>query len=165
MKKEPAVQHGTNRNRVMPHLLCCGLLLCLLACSDQPTNASGQAEIGDLPTACMERIIALDDSLGSLRNHQCEQVSLDQTIANYAEGLEALDFSGCPPEFVSAFTSHIRAWRDMQPVAAQFPGLRGEMHDLFDQIALSPDSTVFQSRLDRIWSTWAEIEAAMKEVE
>jgi len=42
----------------------------------------------------------------------------------------------------------------MAPVVTRYPDLRGEMHDLFDTLALSPDSIAFKLRVDEISATW-----------
>lgn len=141
-----------------------GMILCLFGCSASPVTDT-QQDGGKASSSCMDRIIALDDSLGRLRNHSCEQGSLSESISHYANGLEALDYSGCPEAFVTAFHNHIQAWRAIQPFTASYSDLRGEMHDLFDELAHSPDSLAFQSHLEQIWSTWAEIEKAMQVIE
>ena len=119
---------------------------------------------GTKPTAdikCEERILAEDSKLGKIRNYACERQSLSLTIHEYVQGLEALDFEACPAAFVTAFARHRRAWEAMIPVTDKHSELRGEMHDLFDQIALSADSTEYKTKLKAIWDTWAEVEAAV----
>lgn len=138
-------------------------LTLLLCCAGPVQDATGNETLPDLATLCVDRIIALDDSLGTLRNHTCKQEPLSVTIAHYAGELTALDFSDCPDTFFSAFKRHISAWEDMLPIVSRYPHLRGEMHDLFAQLAASPDSIEFKIREKRIWSTWREIEEAMKE--
>ncbi len=115
------------------------------------------------PADCMKKIIAMDDSLGTIRNHACETVSLAETIRNYAASLQKLDFSSCPPSFATAFEKHRQAWLAMIPLAEKYPKLRGEMHDLFDQLKAGEDAAVFGPLLDAIWATWAEVELAMKQ--
>ena len=83
---------------------------------------------------CIKNIIAEDESLGKTRNHNCEKISLSETIRIYANGLEALDFAECPEKFSTAFQSHIKAWKEMIIITDKYPNLRGEMHDLFDEI-------------------------------
>ncbi|MBK7854771.1 MAG: hypothetical protein IPJ79_07555 [Bacteroidetes bacterium] len=39
---------------------------------------------------CMNRVIALDDSLGKIRNHACEKISLSQSIKDYSAGMKNL---------------------------------------------------------------------------
>jgi len=114
------------------------------------------------PDACIRHIIALDDSLGRIRNHACESISLAATIRNYAAGINKHDFRGCPPDFTKAFGRHRQAWLDMVPFVEKHSGLRGEMHVLFEQLEKGPDAATFNPLLRNIWDTWAEVEAAMK---
>lgn len=111
---------------------------------------------------CTERILKIDDSLGSVRNHACENKSLSKTIGDYATVLSNLDFTNCPANFKNAFKKHEIAWQDMIHVTKNYPDLRGELHDLFDQIEAGPDSLEFKNRLKLIWDTWAKIEEAAK---
>ncbi|MBK8966699.1 MAG: hypothetical protein R3D58_16195 [Saprospiraceae bacterium] len=117
------------------------------------------------PEACIQHLIALDDSLGRIRNHACETISLAQTIRNYTDGINKHDFRGCPPDFTKAFTRHLQAWNDMIPFVEKHAGLRGEMHVLFEQLEKGPDAATFIPLLRNIWDTWAAVEAAMKQQE
>ena len=111
---------------------------------------------------CIEYIMHMDDSLGSLRNHNSEKFALSKTIDLYTNSLENLSFSNCPPTFSSAFKSHITAWKNMKEVTDKYPLLRGEMHNLFDQIKTSNDSLLFEKKLAAIFSTWKEVELAIE---
>lgn len=111
---------------------------------------------------CMERVLKLDDSLGSIRNHSSEKVSLSKTIADYTYALDNLNYEYCPEDFKSAFKKHAKAWQDMIMVTNQYPDLRGEIHDLFNQIEVSSDSLLFKNKLKQIWDTWSIIEDASK---
>lgn len=128
------------------------ILICLAIACQNPENQD---------IACMEAIIEDDSQLGEIRNHACKEQSLSETIRDYTENLELLDFSDCPEDFKKAFKNHITAWKNMKLITDSHPDLRGEMHDLFDQIKVSTDSTIFKARLATIWSTWSEIENAM----
>ena len=108
-------------------------------------------------------IIAQDDSLGIVRNHACETISLAETIKNYTDALAALDYSDCPDAFTKAFAWHRQAWVDIIPFAQNYSDLRGEMHDLFDQLEKGPDAATIKPLVDKIWSTWREVEKAMEE--
>ena len=112
---------------------------------------------------CMQFIIAADDSLGSIRNHACEEIPLSQTINDYVAGLGSLDYGGCPEDFRQAFHNHLTAWGEMETFTEQFSDLRGEMHDVFDEIEAGEEKDTFKPLLDAIWSTWAEVETAMNE--
>lgn len=105
--------------------------------------------------------MALDDSLGSVRNHACETMSLSAAIRQYTGALVNPDFDTCPGPFIRAFQKHREAWLDVTEVTDNYPGLRGEMHDLFDIIGAGKDGGRFQRLIKAIWDTWEEVEEAM----
>ncbi|MCK6691312.1 MAG: nuclear transport factor 2 family protein [Thermoanaerobaculia bacterium] len=111
---------------------------------------------------CMAEAIALDDSLGRIRNHACETVSLSQSIRQYAAAIAAIDFSGCPEPFSAGFKKHAAAWLALLPVTNQYSDLRGEMHTLFKQLESGRHAEQFKPLLKSVWDTWGEIEEAMK---
>lgn len=111
---------------------------------------------------CMAEAIALDDSLGRVRNHACETVPLSETIRQYAAAIEKIDFSGCPEAFSAGFKKHAAAWLALLPVTDQYPGLRGEMHALFKQLESGRHAEQFKPLVKAVWDTWGEIEGAMK---
>lgn len=111
----------------------------------------------------MDRVIALDDSLGKVRNHACETISLGETIRQYAAGMEKANYESCPPAFVAAFNKHREAWLAVLLVADQYPALRGEMHDLFKNLESGKDSAAFKPLVKSIWDTWGDVEKAVKE--
>lgn len=112
------------------------------------------------PSGCMQRIIAKDDSLGTIRNHACENISLDQTISNYTSALATLDFKYCPENFTNAFTIHRNAWDALIPIVRKYGHKRGEMHLLFKELEISEDSTLFKQKLKFVWDTWSDVEKA-----
>ena len=132
------------------------------------TNEDGRRNIPDYETVpsnegekdCVDRIFAEDTKLGETRNHACETASLSEAIQAYVEGLEALDYSGCPREFKTAFDGHIAAWRNMGTFTDQFPDLRGEMHSLFSQLEKGDKAEEFKPLLTNIWDTWRPIQKA-----
>ena len=108
---------------------------------------------------CIKAVLEQDSILGNIRNHATETLSLSKTITNYTNGLNELDFNSCPPGFSEAFQAHIDAWIAMTTVTDNYSSLRGEMHDVFDQLELSKDSVAFKIKLKAIWDTWKTIEA------
>ncbi len=114
------------------------------------------------PADCIQRVIALDDSLGRARNYACEKISMAETIRNYADGMRKADFRHCPSEFSAAFERHRQAWLNMVPLVEKYPDMRGEMHLLFNQLELGKDAATFNPLLKDIWDTWAQVEAAKK---
>jgi hypothetical protein len=108
--------------------------------------------------SCVEQILLMDDSLGTVRNHACEKISLSESIDNYVQGFESLDYEACPQFFRHAFGQHLDAWKDMMPITNKHPELRGEMHELFDQLKESADSAVFNRKLKKIQDTWTLVE-------
>lgn len=137
-------------------------LLLLLACNNTSQKNLPVKQDNLLQKECIKNIMQMDDSLGTIRNHACEKISLSKTIKNYIKGLENLNFKNCPEKFTRAFDNHRQAWEKMIPVSDNFPDLRGEMHDLFDIIEKSDEAENFKIRLKAIWDTWAEVETAMK---
>ena len=107
---------------------------------------------------CIERILKKDGDLGEIRNHATEKISLSQAINNYINELKSLDFSNCPQNFTSAFTRHIAAWKAITKVTDNHSSQRGELHDIFERLQKSQDSTEFKSLLKVVWDTWHEVE-------
>jgi hypothetical protein len=126
--------------------------------------ASSRPSPSDNGTSAVARVLQQDDVLGTQRNHACETAPLAQAVRDYVRGLAALDFSGCPDDFVDAFTRHREAWEASIPFFEAYHDLRGEMHDLFEQIRDRDPST--KAELEEleagIWGTWAEVEAAIE---
>lgn len=142
-------------------LACMVCALMFTMCTgEKPQN---ERAIIDRAKSCIESVIAKDDSLGAVRNHACEKIPLAATIAQYADGMEKLDFSACPEDFKLAFSNHIAAWRNMIPIVEKHPGLRGEMHDLFEELENGEDAETFKPLMKAIWDTWGAVELAMKE--
>ena len=146
-----------------PSILTFICLFLFLSCDEKSNQRQPQAEsAANVEKSCMEKIIEEDNTLGTTRNHACEKTTLAETIVNYANALEQLDYGDCPKAFSQAFARHIQAWRDMIPLVEKYPDMRGEMHDLFDEIEKGKDAETFKPLLKAIWDTWAEIEDAMK---
>lgn len=110
---------------------------------------------------CIDDIILLDEKAGKIRNHRCENASLSSAIEEYIAQLENVDYSNCPAEFGKSFRAHIEAWRSTITIAKKHDALRGEMHDLFDEINESQDSTEFTKLVKGIWDTWRDVEVVM----
>ncbi len=148
-------------------LLICVALGCTLSCKESKENKETTEteavieEVASTPT-CIEKILAEDGTYGKERNHACETISLEETINKYTAQIRSLDYTDCPEAFTKAFLDHITAWDSIVPVTSKYPDLRGEMHDLFDEIEQSADSMEFKERLALIWSTWEAVEAAQK---
>ena len=53
---------------------------------------------------CMEQIIESDNRFGKIRNYACKNISLKQTIENYADSLQALNFTDCPKHLHMPFS-------------------------------------------------------------
>lgn len=139
--------------------------LLALACNQPGPDTRQPAGVKTASGAkpCMDQVIALDDSLGKVRNHACKTISLSETIRQYAAGMEKANYASCPPAFVTAFNKHREAWLAVLPVADKYPDLRGEMHDLFKKLETGKDADTFKPLVKAIWGTWAEVEQAVKE--
>ncbi|NNF32653.1 MAG: hypothetical protein HKN68_01000 [Saprospiraceae bacterium] len=139
-------------------ILLGSLIICLLSCK----GGAKEKPSGNKGEDCIRTVLSKDTSLGSKRNNECKEVSLSTTIDRYVISLSGLDYSECPNLFTEAFKSHIDAWVNMKQVTDSFPNLRGELHDLFDQIEGSKDSIVFKKLLADVWSTWEIVEKESK---
>lgn len=111
---------------------------------------------------CINRAIAVDDSIGKIRNRECETLPLSQTIINYTNAMQHIGTKDCPEAFSKAYSSHKEAWNAMLPVTDKYPNLRGEMHVLFKQLEQSKDSVVFKKLQAAIWTTWDDVEPFLK---
>lgn len=112
--------------------------------------------------ACVQRIIAYDEELGTIRNHACEKQSLSKTINEYVAALEAANFENCPSAFQSAFEQHIGAWKAMVTITDKYPDLRGEMHDLLEEIEETTDGKEMKALTKAVFDTWRVVENEMK---
>lgn len=139
--------------------LCLATLL--TSCNSDVNNKSKEADTTNTPS-CIELTIKMDDSLGTVRNHACETISLSETIDQYVKELRSLDYEGCPEGFTNAFEKHMDAWTKMTTLTDNYPEIRGEMHQLFDELKASEDSVEFNQKLQAIWDTWGEVEKFVK---
>ena len=112
--------------------------------------------------SCEEQIIEKDSVFGIIRNHAAEEKSMSVSIENYVAGLKSLDYSNCQESFYNAFYRHIEAWEAMIQVTDSYPDLRGEMHDVFKLLEQTKDSAKFSLALNKIWSTWSDVESQIK---
>lgn len=145
----------------MSKLLPFFLLILLLGCNQQQ-GEQDPPSLEQLPLksarSCIEQVLHLDDSLGTVRNHACETISLSETIDNYTLAMANLPFKDCPNGFVNAYQAHREAWVKMKAITDKHPELRGELHDIFNQIEATEDSTAFKPLLGEIWNTWKQVE-------
>jgi hypothetical protein len=131
------------------------------------STACGRQERPDAEVDEIEAIravLAQDDSLGAVRNHAPENMPLSAVIRDYVTGLESINFRGCPESFTTAFQRHRQAWERSIPFFARFDTLRGEMHDLFEEIRQRDAKTRegLEAAESDIWGTWGEVEAAAR---
>ena len=127
----------------------------------QQSNSSGGIEDQKNQHAeAIKSIFTQDAKLGSIRNHACEDTSLTATVRQYVADLDALDFSACPADFAVAFQKHRDAWQDALGFFKPFDELRGEMHDLFEQINQTGEAQKAEltKYVQAITDTWTEVE-------
>lgn len=123
--------------------------------SEKPSSAGSTAE-----ALATERVMAYDRLLGKQRDSIPELAGLSLAASAYVTGLDSIDYSGCPQSLQDAFKKHRDAWHNMIEFLKQHDSLRGEMHELFEQIrALSAEQ---KEQLDahqkQIMDSWSEIE-------
>jgi hypothetical protein len=113
--------------------------------------------------SAMSEVMAEDAVLGRERNHDPERMAIAEAVRRYVRGLGAIDYSGCPPDFVDAFAMHRLAWVDLVSALEPFGQMRGEMHDVLDEIDALQDARAAHVRelVAAVWSTWAEVEASL----
>jgi hypothetical protein len=136
-----------------------GILL-FLGCSNSKRDKQSLALANQTNSkqTCIHRIIILDDSLGRVRNRICKTTSLSSAIRQYINAVDKFDLKNCPKDFIEAYKNHIQAWSDILTVTDQYPDLRGEMHDLFDELETGIYSDSFKTLLKLIWDTWKKVE-------
>jgi hypothetical protein len=139
-------------------------MLALVAAS-LSTGCSAPAAPGLEATAdaCVQRVLAADDVLGSSRNFAPELAPIHEAVRAYADALEDLDYAGCPTAFVEAYRAHVAAWRASMPLLRRHAARRGEMHELFKAIANDPEGQDLPAYEAVIWKTWAEVERAAQD--
>lgn len=138
----------------------------LLACKNTEENKKeipAAEELYSSENDCMDRIIEKDAALGKARNEATTTLPTSEAIDIYVDGMEALDFRKCPGPFIAAFEDHIEAWASIKEITDKYPDLRGEMHDVFDQLERTEDGDRFKFLLADIWSTWEKVERAMSQ--
>ena len=123
---------------------------------------SARKDIASLHKDCIAHVMAVDDSLGKIRNRECETLPLSQTIENYTEGMQKINMQNCPEAFSKAFQKHVDSWNAICIITDRYPEKRGEMHILFKELEQSKDSVEFKKLQANIWSTWAEVERFLK---
>lgn len=140
--------------QILPALF---IVSAFLSCSPKVKEGISSGE-----KSCIQIILSEDEKLGKIRNHGSETKEINLVIKEYVQALEILDFKNCPTEFTNAFKAHIDAWKEIIPVASHYGDERSEMHVIFDMIESGPHQKEFKKRLNKIWSTWYEVERTSK---
>ncbi|MGH2667444.1 hypothetical protein [Flavobacterium sp.] len=137
--------------------------VCFLSSCDRSIQRfQQQNQISEAERACVDKVIAIDDSIGKIRNKECQKLSLSQTISNYTDKMKKISTEGCPKEFSKSFNQHIDSWKNLLEVTDKYPEMRGEMHDLFKELEKSKDSAVFKKLKNVVWETWDLVEITSK---
>lgn len=134
------------------------LLLCGCASTGEPDATLSQRE-------AIAHVIAVDEAAGAARNQGTLTQAAASVVRAYADALREIDLEQTPPDFRAAWIAHIEAWEAMLPYLQQHDALRGEMHELFDRLLSesNPSAADFKRLHDEVWSTWADVEQAMRE--
>lgn len=135
-----------------------GTVLSVLSCRNSSSSPADHP--GPSPCACVSSVISADEVAGKTRNHACEKQSLSQTIKDYAEAINSMDYNGCPPAFTKAMGTHADAWSKLPTITDHYSDKRGEMHDLFSMLKAGPEGEEFSLLEDEIWATWEAVEKA-----
>jgi hypothetical protein len=141
-------------------VVCAVALLASCTCEVKVSGRYSESRRG-----AISRVLRRDEELGAIRNERSRVVSIDVAASDYADAVEAIDFAMTPGAFESAYQRHATAWRALSDQLARHESwreMRGEMHDVFDRILATDESGVagVRTRLDDVWATWSEVEAA-----
>ncbi len=117
----------------------------------------------DAAASVMQSAIEQDAQLSAVRNEATRKQPLHEAIADYVAGLDKLELAAAPQDFRDAVASHRQAWIDIQAYTKDFADLRGEMHDVFEQIRVesNPSREAFVRMEKALFETWGEIEASL----
>jgi hypothetical protein len=118
--------------------------------------------------SAIEYVFAKDDELGSTRNEAASTAGVARAAHEYAIALRRIDYRNTPADFKAAYLKHADAWMAIAEEVsnnAGFAAIRAEMHEAFDTMlsAPSPAAASLKQRLDYMWETWREVEAAAEE--
>ena len=139
------------------------ILLLILGCKETNANQNNSDSTVDLKRAkCVEQIFVKDSILGDVRNHASENLPLSEALNNYTKELESLDYSSCPDSFITAFHKHIEAWKMVTKISDKYPSLRGELHEIFEELEKGKDSTEFKYLVKQVLDTWTIVEESAK---
>jgi hypothetical protein len=130
--------------------------------STHAADATDEAQAYVFKSSNTQRILQIDAVLAKQRDLLSQEMSLAQAVKAYLVGLEAIDFSGCSQAFTAAFQRHRDAWEAAIPFLEQHASLRGEMHQLFEQIGQVDEANheELARHTQAIMGSWAEVEAA-----
>jgi hypothetical protein len=138
----------------------------LFACRRAGSAAKGSPSTSDEHAryrAAIENVLEIDRVLSTQRDQMTFHESLENSVTAYVLGLETIDDSKCPRDFAQALEGHRRAWKNSIEFLRQHESLRGEMHDLFDQIREMDKSVA--DELDRhfneIMESWNAVDSAV----
>ena len=108
------------------------------------------------------RIFEMDSVLAKQRDNLPRTQPLGVAVESYVLGLQALDLSDCPGQFSEPFQRHCQAWKNSIEFFAQHDKLRGEMHDVIEEIRKLDPATVAEldAHMAPIMQTWQEVEKA-----
>jgi hypothetical protein len=111
---------------------------------------------------CIDSVIKQDSLLRHKRNLRCKEVAPSQAIREYAAGIDQINFTQCPALFATAFQQYKKAWLGMARVTDQYSKLRGELHEVLQEVANSKNAVEFRQQLQVLIDTWAEVEKAVQ---
>ncbi len=145
--------------------LCLGLAACepYLGAPEKPDDDTKVVSYTD----AIRKALAADSKLGSARNAATADEDLATVIENYVDAMDDIDCTACPVDFRDALRRHRQAWRDSIDFFSQFDELRGEMHEVFNQIrAQGSEARHGLETVERpIWETWREVEDVARKYE
>ena len=136
-------------------LLVAGTISGCAGIDNVPGQVPGYAE-------AILKVLEQDTRLGTVRNNAPRNAPIAEAVRDYVTGLDALDLNDCPPDFQRALRRHRDAWQASIAFFEQHEELRGELHEVWDDIRARGDEArqnLEQLEAD-ILETWAEVETA-----
>lgn len=138
-------------------------LLFIISCGNSEVNNTSEVPVmTDLAMTCIQQVVTMDQSLGSIRTRASENISLSASINQYIESTNVINMKDCPEDFKVAFKKHQEAWLNTLVITDKYPELRGQMHILFEQISQGEDGAALAPLVKAIGDTWVAVEQTIK---
>jgi len=108
----------------------------------------------------IRRVLQADETAAEQRNDGTETRPVHEVVREYVLAMDGFEYGGTPGDFSEAMREHRDAWARLIPRVIRQPDLRGEMHEVLDELTAEGAALreVYQRIIDDIWTTWSEVE-------